>query len=125
MDFNLFHPSAKTIYPSLVYFGGMRKYKRPQEILYVLKTLIEKFGDLKLFIIGTGPEEQDMKRLANEFNVQNFIEFRGRISNRELSYIVASSWLNVHSFKNIFDKKYTLHRPLISSHPAEIHQCRK
>ena len=97
VDFNLFHPSVKTIYPSLVYFGGLRKYKRPQEILYVLKTLIEKFGDLKLFIIGTGPEEQGMKRLANEFNVQNFIEFKGRISKEELRDIVASSWVNVHT----------------------------
>ncbi|MDS0256823.1 glycosyltransferase [Thermoplasmatales archaeon AK] len=26
----LFHPSRKTEYPSLVYFGGMRKYKRPE-----------------------------------------------------------------------------------------------
>ena len=97
VDQNLFHPAAKSKFPSIVYFGGMRKYKRPLEILYILKSLLERWGNLKLFIIGTGPEEHRLKILANELNVQNSVEFRGRISNEELSVIVALSWLNVHT----------------------------
>ena len=97
VDQKLFHPAAKSKYPSLVYFGGMRKYKRPPEVLYLLKSLLDKLESLKLFIIGTGPEEQGMKRLVNELNMQDCVEFTGRISNKELSDIVASSWLNVHT----------------------------
>ena len=97
VDQNLFHPAAKSKNPTMVYFGGMRKYKRPIEVLYILKNLLEKRADLKLFIIGTGPEELIMRRLANELSVQNYVEFTGRISNNELSIIVASSWLNVHT----------------------------
>jgi glycosyltransferase involved in cell wall biosynthesis len=81
----------------MVYFGGMRKYKRPLESLYLLKSLIEKLEGLKLFIIGTGPEERSMRELVNKLNMQDFVEFTGRISSEELSYIVASSWLNVHT----------------------------
>ena len=97
VDLKLFHSAAKSKYPSMVYFGGMRRYKRPEEILYLLKSLLKKLGGLKLFIIGTGPEEQHMKKLANELNVQNYVEFKGRISGEELSAIVASSWLNIHT----------------------------
>jgi glycosyltransferase involved in cell wall biosynthesis len=97
VDQKLFHSAAKSKYPTLVYFGGMRKYKRPLEILYLLKSLLEKREDIKLFVIGTGPEEKSMKRLANELNVQNYVKFTGRISSEELSDIVASSWLNVHT----------------------------
>ena len=97
VDQKLFHPAAKSKYPSVVYFGGMRKYKRPLEAIYLLKNLLENFGDLKLFIIGTGPEEDSMKRLANELSIQNYVEFTGRISSEELSDIVVSSWLNVHT----------------------------
>ena len=97
VDQKLFHFAAKSKYPSMVYFGGMRRYKRPREVLYLLKSILSKIGDLKLFIIGTGPEEQSMKRLANELNVQNYVEFKGRVSNEELSVIIASSWLNVHT----------------------------
>ena len=97
VDNKLFHPVSKSKYPTIVYFGGMRKYKRPQEVLYLLKSLHEKLKFLKLMIIGTGQEEFSMKRLANELNVQNYVEFKGRVSNEELADIVASSWLNVHT----------------------------
>ncbi len=97
VDQNLFHPAAKSQYPSMVYFGGMRKYKRPLEVPYLLRGLFEKLNGLKLFIVGTGPEECRMKRLVNELNMEDYVEFTGRISSKELSDIVASSWLNVHT----------------------------
>ena len=97
VDHDLFHPAAKSKYPSVVYFGGMRKYKRPLEALYMLKSLLEKLEYVKLFVIGTGPEERSMKELVNELNIQDYVEFTGRISSEELSDIVASSWLNVHT----------------------------
>ena len=97
VDRKLFHSATKSKYPSIVYFGGMRRYKRPEEILYLLKSILSKIGDIKLFIVGTGPEEQHMKGLANELDVQNYVEFKGRISSDELSDIVALSWLNVHT----------------------------
>ena len=93
----LFHPASKSKYPSIVYFGGMRKYKRPLEVLYLLKSLLGKLEYVKLYVIGTGPEERSMKRLANELNMQDCVEFTGRISDKELSDIVASAWLNVHT----------------------------
>ena len=97
VDKGLFHPAAKSKYPSMVYFGGMRRYKRPLETLYLLKGLLGKLEYVKLFVIGAGPEERSMKRLANELNMQDYVEFTGRISSEELSGIVASSWLNVHT----------------------------
>ena len=97
VDLNLFHPVAKTQYPTLVYFGGMRKYKRPQESLFLLKELLERIKSLNLFIIGVGPEEPSLKKLAFELNLQDHAIFKGRVSDTELSNIVASSWLNVHT----------------------------
>ena len=97
VDKKLFHPTTKDKYPSIVYFGGMRRYKRPQEVLYLLKNLLEKLPELKLIIIGTGPEEQSMIKLSSKLNVENHVEFKGRITDEELSEIVSSSWLNIHS----------------------------
>lgn len=97
VNLNLFHPSAKTQNPSLVYFGGMREYKRPQEILYLLKDLLERIETVDLFIIGSGPEEHNLRELASELNLQNYATFKGRVSDTDLSTIVASSWLNVHT----------------------------
>ena len=97
VDMNLFHPAAKTQFPSVVYFGGMRRYKRPQEILFLLKDLLNKIRGIKLFIIGSGPEEENLRKLALELNLLDDVIFKGRVSNKDLAYIVASAWLNVHT----------------------------
>lgn len=97
VDFKLFHPAAKTQNPTLIYFGGMRRYKRPQETLFLLKDLVERLKTVKLFIIGSGPEEPGLRKLVSELNLQDYVMFKGRISDTELSNIVASSWLNVHT----------------------------
>lgn len=93
----LFHPLIKTEHPSLVYFGGMRLYKRPEEPLYLLKELIKEISDLKLTMIGDGPYKHKLERLCIELDLRENVEFTGRISDGEVAKIVASSWLNIHS----------------------------
>ena len=97
VDINIFHPAAKTSFPTLVYFGGMRRYKRPLECVFLVKNLLKRVDGIRLFIIGSGPEEENMKKLTNELNMKDSVVFIGRISNEELSKIVASSWLNIHT----------------------------
>lgn len=97
VDQTIFHPAKKTDFPSLVYFGGMRKYKRPEESIYILRNLIEKFKGLRLFLIGWGHEYENLIRLSNELELQNSIEFEGRLSTAGLSSIVAAAWVNLHT----------------------------
>ena len=92
-----FRPSIKTDYPSIVYFGGMRPYKRPEEALYLLKELLMEISNLKLTVIGEGPSRQGLKKLCDELDLTNNIVFTGRISDEKVSEIVTSSWLNIHS----------------------------
>ena len=99
VDHNLFNPTIKTQHPTIVYFGGMRKYKRPQESLFLLKELTRRMKNVKLLIIGSGPEEANLIKLASILNLTDCTTFKGRVSNTELSSIVASSWLNVHTSK--------------------------
>lgn len=97
VDRNTFHPTKKTDHPSMVYFGGVRKYKRPEESIYLLKNLIERINDLKLIVVGSGPEYEALIKLTNEMNLHDNITFTGRLTTDELSKIVATSWLNIHT----------------------------
>ena len=97
VDRGFFHPAAKTTFPTLVYFGGMRRYKRPLECIFLVKSLLNRFDSIKLFVIGSGPEDENMRRITNEMNMQDSVVFTGRISTEKLSKIVASSWLNIHT----------------------------
>ena len=93
----LFHPSIKTEYPSIVYFGGMRPYKRPEESLYLLNELRNKINNIKLTIIGDGPSMENLEKLCLKLDLIENVVFTGKISYSEIAEIVASTWLNIHS----------------------------
>jgi glycosyltransferase involved in cell wall biosynthesis len=97
VDGKVFLPHEKTEYPSIVYFGGMRRYKRPEESLYLLQSLLPQIPDIKLFMVGSGPVESQLRKLSIDLGVQNSVIFTGRIAQMELSKIVASSWINIHT----------------------------
>ena len=92
-----FHPSEKTKEPSIVYFGGMRPYKRPEEVLYLLKKLSKEIKNIRLTLIGDGLSRQGVERLCKDLDLTENVVFTGRVSDRKVAEVVASSWLNVHS----------------------------
>ena len=97
VDGKLFAPGPKTTYPSIIYFGGMRKYKRPQECIFLMQNIVEKLPNIKLFIVGSGPEESNLRNLTRVLKLEAFINFMGKATDEDLSKIVSSSWLNIHS----------------------------
>ncbi|EQB66084.1 MAG: hypothetical protein AMDU3_IPLC00001G0250 [Thermoplasmatales archaeon I-plasma] len=97
VDSSIFHASEKTPNPSIVYFGGMRRYKRPEECIYVVENLKDKIPGLKLYIVGEGPELGNLLDLVKTRGLDSVVTFLGRVDYSELGRIVASSWLNIHS----------------------------
>ena len=95
----LFKPGIKTTNPSLVYFGGMRHYKRPEESLYLLSLLRNKIYGLKLTIIGEGISKPGLEKLAKDLDVTNDVIFTGKISYGKISELVSMAWLNIHTSK--------------------------
>jgi glycosyltransferase involved in cell wall biosynthesis len=87
----------KSTFPTMVYFGGMRKYKRPEESVYLLKNLIGEIEGLKLINVGTGTQLTKVEDLVKELKIQDYVTFTGRLDEKELSSIVASSWLSIHA----------------------------
>lgn len=95
----LFKPGIKTNHPSMVYFGGMRPYKRPEESLYLLSLLRNKINGLKLTIIGEGISKPGLENLAKDLDVTNDVIFTGKISYEKISELVSKAWLNIHTSK--------------------------
>ncbi len=94
---DLFKPSEKSALPTMIYFGGMRRYKRPEESVYLLKNMSCKIEDVKLIIAGTGPQRASVEDVVKELKLQDSVTFTGRLGERELAGVIASSWLNIHT----------------------------
>lgn len=96
VDTDMLLPQEKYEQPSLIYFGGLRDYKRPYESLYLLKDLLPDYPDIKLRISGDGPSMSKMKSLSYTLDLEKNVEFLGRLHERELFDVVSRSWLNLH-----------------------------
>lgn len=99
IDLNIFTVGKKTEYPSIIYFGGMRKYKRPEESLTLLSSLIKIFPALKMYMVGDGPELERLKKITKELNLDKSVIFKGRLDTHSLSKLLSKCWLNVHTSK--------------------------
>jgi len=96
-DHELFRPGPKTPFPSIVYFGGMRRYKRPRDALLAFALVRRRVPDARLYVAGEGPELPGLRELVIGLGIGGSVEFTGRLEYGELARLVASAWLNVHT----------------------------
>ena len=94
VDLDLFHQGKKTDNVQLVYFGGLRKYKRPEYAITVYENLYKKIDNLKLIIAGDGPLLNGIKDRIKDKNYN--IDFPGRVDYDNLAKIIRESWINLH-----------------------------
>ena len=92
-----FRNSEKTKDPSIVYFGGFRNYKRPWEVLFVLREILKTRKEIHLYMVGNGPSLEKVKQIAKDIAVTEHVTFAGRLEENYLKRIVGQSWINIHS----------------------------
>lgn len=97
VDTQLFHPVEKTPTPTLVYFAGLRRYKRPEHALLVHKTLTDLGVENKLRVVGSGPATGSVQSIINKLNLHGSVELTGRVDDQTLAGIVGESWINLHT----------------------------
>ena len=96
VDTSFFKVGKKTETPLIVYFGGMRPYKRPEHAIMALKLIQSRGIDANLAMVGEGPSQPFLKALAADMHIQDSVRFTGRLSDEELRQLVSESWVNVH-----------------------------
>lgn len=97
VNLRAFSPGVLTEQPSLVYFAGMRRYKRPQHALYLLKNLITDGVRANLFMAGSGPESGSLEKLSRSLGLEDNVTFTGRLSDAALSALISRSWIHVQT----------------------------
>lgn len=96
VDTSLFSIGVPAERPLLVYFGGLRPYKRPGHALECLKHVRDQGLDCQLVIVGSGPMLESLRSAAANLGVGSHVIFAGRLSNPDLADLVRRSWVNLH-----------------------------
>ena len=87
----------KTEFPTLVYFGGLRRMKRVEDQLEAVNILRKEFPKIKFYILGrkSGLYYEFLKRKAFEIGVDNYVEFVGFLPEEKRDELIQRSWVNL------------------------------
>lgn len=96
VELEKFTPGEGSSSPSLVYFGGFREYKRPQDALRVLAAVRQAGIDASMTLVGDGPSRKGCEAVAAALEVTESVSFVGKVSDEELVNIIRRSWVNIH-----------------------------
>jgi glycosyltransferase involved in cell wall biosynthesis len=95
VDVDTFKPGQLTKIPSLTYFAGLRRYKRPDHALFALKILLEQGVEARLSVVGRGPELPSLQRLSDRLGLSGHVSFTGWLTENELGALLGTTWVHV------------------------------
>ena len=75
---------AKDSQPILLTVGRLVRRKGHSQVMAALPQIASEVGPVKYVIVGSGPEEQNLHRLAKEYGTEDCVEFLGEVDDREL-----------------------------------------
>ena len=97
VDLQKYNLYDKSQIPTVVYFGGFRKYKRPLETVAIFKEISLRMGEVRFIFIGNGPEILKVKSMVKKCRIDDKTIFTGKLEEFELAKMISQSWLNVHT----------------------------
>lgn len=95
VDTQAFRPSPRFGDPTLVFFSGLKPYKRPQDALAVFGDVLRSHPAARLIVIGDGPSRGSLEHLARKRGLTEHVEFLGRLETAEVGFLVSRAWVHL------------------------------
>jgi glycosyltransferase involved in cell wall biosynthesis len=68
----LSQPAIKEKKPTLLFLGRLKATKKPEDALEIFRKVKAQISEVRLWIVGQGPEEDNLQRLAKDFDDVTF-----------------------------------------------------
>jgi glycosyltransferase involved in cell wall biosynthesis len=88
---------TKTPFPSVIYVGRLKKYKRVDLIISATAKLLPKFPDIHLFIVGTGDYESELRRQVASLGLNKVVESTGFVSEARKKELLQMAWVGAQT----------------------------
>jgi len=95
VDLVRFHPGRRAPEPRIIYFAGLKPYKRPQDALLMLSELRKRGVAASMTITGESTMLPYLRQLAEDLGLRNVVTFTGRLTDDSLAQSIRESWLSV------------------------------
>jgi len=112
--------------PHILYVGRLDIKKGVEFLLRAMQQVCVKLGQVKLSIVGDGPDEEHFRLLAKSLHIDHCVEFLGRVSDGRLKrlynscrvVVVPSIW--PEPFGRVIAEAVMHHRPVVASNVGGI-----
>jgi len=86
-------PPPRAEVPTLVHLGRLRRYKSVDVVIRALASIRKVLPATVLEVVGDGPDEARLRRLAAGLGLQEAVRFRGHLPREEVVEVLYSSHL--------------------------------
>ena len=69
-------------------------------LIMALPSIIEKEPNVRLLIIGSGPQEEELKELVSGLELDDYVHFGGQVPNGQLAYYLNSAEIYISTSKS-------------------------
>ncbi|HUJ72572.1 MAG TPA: glycosyltransferase family 4 protein [Verrucomicrobiae bacterium] len=87
----------KTPYPSLVYIGRLKRYKRVDLIIEAVTRLRTQYPDIRFFVVGTGDHEKELRGQVAKVGLEKAVEFCGFVSEARKKELLQMAWVGTQT----------------------------
>lgn len=91
VDTHLFRPSAPPTSSRVITVSRLVKVKRLDLLLRAVAAIAKVDPDIRLAIVGNGPEYQPLRSLAHNLSIADRVVFHGRVDRAEIPHLLSES----------------------------------
>ncbi|MGQ9628213.1 MAG: glycosyltransferase family 4 protein [Anaerolineae bacterium] len=96
LDHHRLRPGGmKSPNPTLIYLGRLMAYKRLDILIKMMPMILQRVPNAVLHIVGLGPVEKSLKKLAEEIGVEKSVVFHGYVSEERKVQLLQQAWVFV------------------------------
>ncbi|MHA1908838.1 MAG: glycosyltransferase family 4 protein [Candidatus Thorarchaeota archaeon] len=82
----------------VTFIARLHKIKTPEKTIQAFRLALDEFPDANLLILGIGEEEQNMRNMVKELDMEENVHFLGEVSNAEIPRYLNASKVEVRGF---------------------------
>jgi glycogen synthase len=94
-----FFKSMKKLPKKIIFSGVMYHHRGLDVLLESLPQVIQKFSDVRVVLLGDGPEMERLQSMVKEKHLENNVEFRGWINRNELPQQISDASISIGPLK--------------------------
>jgi glycosyltransferase involved in cell wall biosynthesis len=96
VDLQTYKPGQKSAHPLVIYMGRLKQYKTVDVFIKAAKKILEKVPDAEFIIGGDGDARHSLVNLVNSLNLQDKVQFLGKISEEQKIKLLQRAWVAVN-----------------------------